>query len=89
MWDFILRWLIKHFISEMKSLSLGHLFSNNLSALLKEPHIDYYLLFLFFHDILKDQVKNTCQSNFSLLFLIKINILPAFSSSKNQHNSFC
>lgn len=48
MWDFILRWLIKHFISEMKSLLLGHLFSSNLSALLKETHIDYYLLFIFF-----------------------------------------
>lgn len=82
MQEIAMRWLIKHLISKMKFSSLGSLFPNNLTGLLKEPHADYYLFFSLLHDILKDQVKNTCQSNLSLFLLIKINILPALNSSK-------
>lgn len=47
MQEITLRWLIKYFISQLNLYPWVTL-SNNLSALLKEPRIDYYLLFFIF-----------------------------------------
>lgn len=66
MQEITFRWLIKYFISQLNLYSRVTL-SNNLSAPLKEPCIDYYLLFSFFHNTLKDQVKKHMSKQFLLV----------------------
>lgn len=103
MHEITLRWLIKHFISEIIPLSWVIIFKQ-LCILLEGTCINYYyLLFLLFHNILKDQVKKKkkhvkaitpCffwwKSIFSLLLTaVKINTTASVHSLECQLSSWC